>query len=150
MRRFDITVNGNDYKIEIKKFDGNQAEVDVNGKSFIVGVKQGPVSTTPPAPSAPTTFQTPPPQATPSEPPVVPTASVATGGRIVAPMPGLIMDIMVSVGDTVTAGTPVVKMEAMKMENELPAPSNGTITEIFVKKGDRVATDEILMTIEEG
>ena len=65
-------------------------------------------------------------------------------------MPGLILEVMVSQGDRVAAGTPVVKIEAMKMENEIPAPANGTVREILVKKGDRVATDEILLTFDEG
>ena len=65
-------------------------------------------------------------------------------------MPGLILEVMVAVGDTIAAGTPVVKIEAMKMENEIPAPASGTVKEILVKKGDRVATDELLLTIGEG
>jgi len=64
-------------------------------------------------------------------------------------MPGLILEVLVSSGETVVAGTPVVKMEAMKMENEIPAPVNGTVKEVRVKEGDRVQTDEILLVINE-
>ena len=64
-------------------------------------------------------------------------------------MPGLILDVMVSVGDRLQAGTPVVKMEAMKMENEIPAPANGTVKEIRVKVGDSVSTDETLLVIDQ-
>jgi biotin carboxyl carrier protein len=56
---------------------------------------------------------------------------------------------MVAVGDSVVAGMPVVKMEAMKMENEIPAAVNGVVKEIRVKVGDRVSTDEILLVIDE-
>jgi biotin carboxyl carrier protein len=44
---------------------------------------------------------------------------------------------------------PVMKMEAMKMENEIPSPANGTVKTIEVNVGDNVATDETLMVIEE-
>jgi biotin carboxyl carrier protein len=64
-------------------------------------------------------------------------------------MPGLILEIMVEAGDQVAAGTPIVKMEAMKMENEIPAPVSGTVKEIMVTVGDNVSTDETLMVIEE-
>jgi biotin carboxyl carrier protein len=63
-------------------------------------------------------------------------------------MPGLILDIMVSPGDVVAAGTPVVNMEAMKMENQIPSPVGGTVKTIAVKVGDNVLTDQILMVIE--
>jgi glutaconyl-CoA decarboxylase len=150
MKTFEITVGGKDYKIDIKKFDGRQALVNVNGTSYEVDVKKAaeaaisahkppsPVSV--PRPAAPT----------PPEPTLAPVTSAPTGGQVVAPMPGLILEVLVSVGDTVAAGTAVVKIEAMKMENEIPAPSSGTVKEILVKKGDRVATDEVLMAIEEG
>jgi biotin carboxyl carrier protein len=64
-------------------------------------------------------------------------------------MPGLILDIMVAVGDQVVAGTPVIKMEAMKMENQIPSPVNGTVKEIAVKVGDNVSTDETLIVLEQ-
>jgi pyruvate carboxylase subunit B len=64
-------------------------------------------------------------------------------------MPGLILEIMVAVGDQVMAGTPVIKMEAMKMENQIPSPANGTVKEIAVKVGDNVSTDETLIVLEQ-
>jgi pyruvate carboxylase subunit B len=65
-------------------------------------------------------------------------------------MPGLILDIMVNVGDRVSAGMPAVKMEAMKMENQIPSPVNGRVNTIMVKVGDNVSTDQTLMVIDEG
>jgi biotin carboxyl carrier protein len=64
-------------------------------------------------------------------------------------MPGLILEIMVTPGDQVVAGTPVIKMEAMKMENEIPSPVSGTVKTVAVKVGDNVSTGETLMVIEE-
>ena len=82
------------------------------------------------------------------EPPPAPTQSAPSGGDVNAPMPGLILDIMVGVGDQVAAGAPVIKMEAMKMENQIPSPVNGTVKSIAVKVGDNVSTDETMMVIE--
>ena len=69
-------------------------------------------------------------------------------GHVTTSMPGTIVDILVNAGDTVTAGTPVLITEAMKMETELQAPVAGTIKAIHVKKGESVNPDETLMEIE--
>ncbi len=68
--------------------------------------------------------------------------------HVTSSMPGTIVDIMVSEGDTVSAGDPVLVIEAMKMENEVPAPVGGTVKAINVGKGDSVNPDEALMEIE--
>jgi len=63
-------------------------------------------------------------------------------------MPGVIVDVLVAVGDKVAAGDPVLVTEAMKMETEIQAPIAGTIKELHVKKGDSVNPDESLIEIE--
>lgn len=149
MKNFELTVGGKNYKVDIEKFDGKRAVVKVNGKSYEIDVKKASEAlfsahpAQPPASDAQGTAPVPP------EPHLAPVASVPSGGQVVAPMPGLILDVMVSVGDSVAAGTPVVKMEAMKMENEIPASVSGTVKELRVKKGDRVSTDELLLLIDE-
>jgi biotin carboxyl carrier protein len=65
--------------------------------------------------------------------------------NIVSPMPGLITDLKVSVGEEVNAGTPLLVLEAMKMENLLQAPAKAVISSIKVKKGDRVEKGQILV-----
>jgi pyruvate carboxylase subunit B len=69
-------------------------------------------------------------------------------GHVTTSMPGTIVDILVNVGNAVTAGTPVLITEAMKMETELQAPVAGTIKAIHVKKGESVNPDETLVEIE--
>lgn len=149
MKTFEIKVGGKDYKVDIEKFDGKQAVVNVNGKPYEIDVKKAAAAVfSPQAPPAPP-HAVQPKAPSPTQPAQAPVLSPPAGGQVVSPMPGLVLEIMVSVGDTVAAGTPVAKIEAMKMENEIPAPVGGTINEIFVKKGDRVATDQRLMTIDE-
>lgn len=69
-------------------------------------------------------------------------------GQLNAPMPGKILEIMVSEGDTVELGDPVAILEAMKMENELKAPVSGEITSIAVSEGDSVEKNMLIMEID--
>ena len=78
-----------------------------------------------------------------------PAPSGAGGGNVTTPMPGLVLDIMVKVGDSVKQGAMVAKIEAMKMENEIPAPCAGVVKSIAVKKGDNVSTGDTILQIEE-
>lgn len=72
-----------------------------------------------------------------------------TGAHTVfSPMPGLIVEVKVGPGDTVEAGTPVVIMEAMKMQNELVADVGGTVKEVHVNPGAAVDSQVPLVTIE--
>lgn len=63
-----------------------------------------------------------------------------------APMPGLVMRILKSAGDTVVKGDPLLVVEAMKMENELKSPSDGTIMEIHAVVGKPVDKGAVLVT----
>jgi len=77
-------------------------------------------------------------------------ASMATpvgSGAIVAPIPGKIIAICVKVGDPVLANQVVLKLEAMKMENDIASPISGTVKEIAVSEGSETSTGQLLMTI---
>jgi biotin carboxyl carrier protein len=69
-------------------------------------------------------------------------------GSVVTEMPGAVVRVLVSEGQAVTKGQPVVVVEAMKMENEFKAPLAGTIHRIAVKPGDRVESGALLLAIE--
>ncbi len=69
-------------------------------------------------------------------------------GHVTTSMPGTIVDVLVSEGDTIEAGEPVLITEAMKMETEVQAPISGKVTGVFVQKGDAVNPDEALVEIE--
>lgn len=68
-------------------------------------------------------------------------------GRVKAPIPGLITRVLVQVGEVVTAGQPLLVLEAMKMENELRAPREGTVTAVHVSVNQSVVHDEVLAEI---
>lgn len=70
--------------------------------------------------------------------------------KLNAPMPGKIVELMVAEGDTVSAGDPVLILEAMKMQNEIRTEAAGIVTRIHVKPGMNVMKDEILLEITKG
>ena len=69
-------------------------------------------------------------------------------GHVTTSMPGVIVDVLVKVGDAVTAGDPVLVTEAMKMETEVQAPISGTVVKVHTQKGESVNPDEALIEIE--
>jgi biotin carboxyl carrier protein len=78
--------------------------------------------------------------------PAVP--GTAGSQRIVAPMPGKIVKVLVKPGDAVAARQGVVIVEAMKMENELRSQTSGTVSDVRVKEGDSVEAGAILVIVE--
>jgi pyruvate carboxylase subunit B len=69
-------------------------------------------------------------------------------GHVTAAMPGTVVEVLVSIGQTVKAGDGVLVIEAMKMENEVHAPIAGVVISIFAKKGDAVTPDMALVEIQ--
>ncbi len=68
-------------------------------------------------------------------------------GDVASPMPGRVIKVLVSKGDTVKLGDPVLIIEAMKMESRVPAPIAGTVVALYVKEGDDAKTDETLVQL---
>ncbi len=65
-----------------------------------------------------------------------------------APMPGLVLDVLVKAGDTVAEGDQLLILEAMKMENVLKATSEGLIKNINIQKGDNVQKNDVMIEFE--
>lgn len=82
-------------------------------------------------------------------PQAAPTATPAPAGTksVVAPIPGTVFDILVKVGDKITADQPVLILEAMKMESEISSVYSGTVTKVLVTKGQAVQEDEALILL---
>ena len=134
MRKFNITVNGKTYEVDVEEI-GGVASAPVAAAP----VAAAPVATPAPAPA---------PAAAPAAPAPAQTAAPAgEGTKVSAPMPGTIVSVKVNVGDKVTADSLVVVMEAMKMENEIFAGVDGTVTSIVASAGASVNTGDVLVTI---
>ena len=76
-----------------------------------------------------------------------PSASVEVGS-LLAPMPGTVVRVYASEGDAVVAGTPVVVLEAMKMEHTVGAPADGVVTSILVTEGQQVDSGAVLAVVQ--
>ena len=80
---------------------------------------------------------------------VLPGSELPSGG-LVAPMPGVVIEIRCGVGDTVSAGQVLVVLEAMKMEHHISAPFDGVVTEIPIEVGQQLENGALLLTIDDG
>jgi propionyl-CoA carboxylase alpha chain len=74
--------------------------------------------------------------------------STVEKGSLVAPMPGNVIRLGAAIGDTVTAGQPLIWLEAMKMEHTITAPVDGTLAELSVKTGQQVEVGAVLARVE--
>jgi acetyl-CoA/propionyl-CoA carboxylase biotin carboxyl carrier protein len=71
----------------------------------------------------------------------------AAGGTVRSPMPGTVLSVAVSDGDEVSAGQPLLVIEAMKMEHSVTAPMDGVVAELAVREGSQVGVDQPLVTV---
>ena len=124
MRKFNITVNGKTYEVDVEE---------------VGGVVSAPAAA-PAAASAPAPAKAPAPAA--------PKVSGSMGAtKVTAPMPGTVVSVKVNVGDKVESGTLVAVLEAMKMENEIFAGAAGVIASVNASAGDSVNTGDVLVSI---
>ena len=122
MKRYNITVNGNTYDVFVEEVDENAA---------------APIA-------APTPVSAP---AAPKAAPKAKAATAAGANTVTAPMPGTILNVKVSAGQSVKKGDVICVLEAMKMENDIPAPCDGVIASVNVQKGASVAANDIIATL---
>ena len=142
MKEYKYKINGNLYKVSVGEIEKNIAHVEVNGTTYKVQMEEAaPVKVSTPKPSsAPRTA---------TGEPVIAKPTVNSGADAVkSPLPGVVNDILVKVGDTVSTGQAVLILEAMKMENNINAIKSGKVTAIKVNKGDSVLEGTELIIIE--
>jgi biotin carboxyl carrier protein len=142
--KYQIAVGDQKFEVEIGEVKDGLARVSVNQIPYEVRIDNWGELATGQAPAAvlASTVSSGSATAQPSTP-----AAAVTQGVVSAPIPGLIQEVLVRVGESVTAGQVVARMEAMKMENNLVSPTSGTVREIRVQKGAEVATGDVLMII---
>ena len=116
MRKFIVTIDGKNYEVGVEEVTDGQ-----------------PVA---PAPQAQVAAVAAP----------QPAAAVGAGEKLLSPFPGLIQELLVKEGDTVTVNQPVIVLEAMKMDNDITAPVAGKIS-FKVAAGDNVETNTLLAII---
>lgn len=125
MRKFNITVNGKTYEVDVEEVGGVAVSAPV----------AAPVAAAPAAAPAPA-------------PAAKPAAAPVAGATIVkAPMPGTVVSVKVKAGDAVKSDTVVAVLEAMKMENEIFAGVDGTVAAVNANAGDSVNTGDAIVSI---
>ena len=157
MKQYRYTINGHPYEVTIHSADEEMAEVEVNGHRYSVRLSDETASEpakriSKPTPEPAVAASEAPVPVTPEEAPTAPARQSqpkrAAGGReVIAPLPGLIREVLVAEGDQVKKGQKIMVLEAMKMENEINADSDGMITSLLVAKGDSVQGGDPLATI---
>jgi biotin carboxyl carrier protein len=145
MKEYKFKINGKDYQVTIGEAEGKMLSVNVNGADYQVELEKD-FSATPAASVEMTkAAQTVTPSAAEGSP--APKAPAGAGEKVNSPLPGVIVEVSVKEGQTVTSGQKVAVLEAMKMENEISAPKDGTITAIHVNKGDSILEGAPIVTI---
>jgi biotin carboxyl carrier protein len=140
MKKYKFTIRGTDYDVHLKDIEDNVAELDVNGTIYEVEI-HGEVKTS----KTPKLIRKPV-EKMPGEGQIKKNASTGKH-KVTAPLPGTILKINISVGDTVAEGQNIMVMEAMKMENQIQTGKGGEVTAIKVNVGDSVLQDDVLIEI---
>lgn len=138
MKEYKFKINGSDYNVVINDIEGNTANVTVNGAAYSVEMEQTVAPAPAPKAAAPAPKAAAAPAPKPAAAPAPAPAASGKGETVTSPLPGVILDVNVKVGDVVKIGQQVAMLEAMKMENAIEAPCNGTVTAVKVSKGDSV------------
>lgn len=135
MKKFKVTVNGKSYEVDVE-------ELGTAAPAAPVTPAPAPVAAASPAPTP-----VPAASAASSATQAAPKGSIPDSAVVVkAPMPGKISAIKQENG-SVTRGSVILVLEAMKMQNDIPAPQDGTLTEVRVAVGDNVKTGDVLAVI---
>ena len=142
MQKYEITVDGKTYTVQVGDVSSSPVQVIVNGQRKAVDLKAITAATAQPAPAT----EQPAPVEEPTAP--MPESAASGDGQVVrSPMPGKILSVSVAVGDEITEGDTFCTLEAMKMEMPVSSTATGTITAVHVAAGSNVANDDPLITV---
>jgi biotin carboxyl carrier protein len=140
MSRYTIEIDGIEYSVEILEDTGSEARVVVNDRELRVSVTAEAGSGAAQAPLlSPSLLQGPATRA--------PVARGGASGEVRAPIPARVTEVLASAGDRVEEGQLLLKIEAMKMENQVLSPIAGTVEKVCVSNGQEVAEGELLVKV---
>ena len=132
MKKFNVTVNGTAYDVEVN---------EVKAAAPAAAPKAAPAAAPKAAPAAA-------PKAAPAPAPAAAKAPVPAGAETVkAPMPGKILSVAVSAGQAVKKGETLLILEAMKMQNEIAAPHDAVVAEVRVAANQTVSTGDDMVVL---
>jgi biotin carboxyl carrier protein len=141
MKNYKFKINGNLYEVDILEAEGNKVKIEVNGTSYDVEMeREVPKVRSAVRPVAVLSKQ---------DKDAKPAAGAGTGKatEIKAPLPGVIIKLLVKTGEEVTPGQTLCTLETMKMENAIKTETGGKITAVNISAGQSVLQDEVLIVI---
>ena len=134
LRNFHLTINGKRHEVSVERDPGsNGLDVTIDGRTHRVQVEEEEAAA-PPAPRPPAATR---------RPATRPTG----GGKILAPLPGVVLSVEAAAGQKARAGDALLVLEAMKMENVISADSDCVVQAVHVRKGDQVEASQLLMEV---
>ena len=139
MKKYNFEIDGKKFEVEVNLLNSNDAQVKVNDKNFDIKISN---NLSEPKKSEPKN----------SEPkksePKIPDQSVqGNPGDLLALMPGKILKVLVSEGQKIKMGEPVIIMESMKMEQTIVSSSDGVINSINVNEGETIEVGSVMIVI---
>ena len=137
MKKFRITVDGNQYDVEVEELSGESSQT----------VSQEATTSKPKKVKKAKPKKKSKPKKSTKKKEKKSTPTVTGGQSVKAPMPGTVLSVAVSEGDTVDSGDLLLVLEAMKMENPINAESAGTIKSIECSDGEAVESGDVLIVI---
>jgi len=159
MRRYTLDIANREFVVDVQETDFDQFEVTVGGESYVVTLSEdqavgGTIAAAPAAAPAPAPKAAPaaaPAAAAPAAAPAPKKQPAGGGGKgaLKAPMPGVILEVSVKVGQAVKRGDQVAILDAMKMHNVIGAPRDGTIAEVCVEAGQTISHGDAIVTFKE-
>ena len=144
MKKFRVEVDGEEFIVNIEEIADESGAIDSSIKENNVqsaSAKSKTASKNTSSNKSPTKK----PKKTKEE---LPVDRISSNGDIIAPMPGSILEVDVTKGDSVKKGGLLMVLEAMKMENEITSPKAGIVKEVHVRAGDSVDAEDLLLVLE--
>ena len=137
--KYKIIINSVEYEVQIRKVEGNMAQLTVNDVDFDVEVERLAVN--------PTRMSDQPVKTIPAETAAIKPENNQPVYELKSPLPGAILDICVKEGDSVKENQILLVLEAMKMENNIQAERAGVVEKIYRSKGDAVMEGDVILIL---
>ena len=134
MKKYNFEIDGKKFEVEVNLLNSNDAQVKVNDKNFDIKISN---NLSEPKKSEPKK----------SEPKIPDQAVQGNPGDLLALMPGKILKVLVSEGQKIKMGEPVIIMESMKMEQTIVSSADGVINSINVKEGETIEVGSVMIVI---
>ena len=139
MKKYNFEIDGKKFEVEVNLLNSNDAQVKVNDKNFDIKISN----------NLPEPKKSEPKKSEPkkSEPKIPDQSAQGNPGDLLALMPGKILKVLVSEGQKIKMGEPVIIMESMKMEQTIVSSADGVINSINVNEGETIEVGSVMIVI---